>query len=293
MLSDLVQFFTNKEQISVDKEMDLTRMLQFFYTHTNIEEIKKGIEANVIFNPEVFYELNEVWFDDMYMNDIHLGDCLELAYDNNLVQMVFSTFMQERDFDIEYDDIDVYQLFEGEIDEDKSIDQFMGFELQHKIDKFTNNWIEQELSHYIGPEDTIDDYFLEMSRVIFMHITFRNKSLARKLRKVYSQNVYMREMFENLNIFMMNGEFITLMMYNAETGLYGDYIDIEKVYTGVEEIRESLGISNENEIGHRLKSAFLTLNYELQHDEGYCGNHYVFFNRIMKEHHAPKGEVIL
>lgn len=294
MLSDLAQFFTNREKISVDKETALVTFLEFFYRYTNIEEIKQGIESNVVYNPEIFFELDEVWFDDMYMNDMHLGDCLGLSYENNFVELVFSTLMSNMYFNVDFCDIDLYSLFECEYGEDATLDQFIGFEATHKIENYVNNWIKKEIETYISSEGKLDSYSLEAERVIFMHIDFENKSIARKLRKSYLRNLWVRDMFTDLNIFMMNGEFITLIMYNAESGMYGDCIDLEKIYTGIEEMRDTLGITNQNEIGRGLDNAFRILNFELYQEESdNASNHYIFFNRIMKEHCAPKGEVIL
>lgn len=295
MLSDLVQYFTNKENMfPVYRETDLVRILRFFYKYTNIEEIKQGIEANVVFNPEIFFELNEVWFDDMYMNDMHLGDCLELNYENNFVEMVFSAFMSDMNFDIDFCNTDLCSLFRCEYGEDATMDQFMGFETTRKIENYINGFIKKEIESYISSEETLDYYFLEMERVILMRIYLENKSLARKIRKAYSKNSVVRDMFTDMNIFMMNGEFIALIMYNAESDVYGDYIDLEKIYTGIIEMRDILGVVNKNEIGHSLDNGFKTLDYELYREESdNMNNHYIFFNRIMKEHFAPKSEVIL
>ncbi len=295
MLSDLVQYFTNKENMfPVYRETDLVRILRFFYKYTNIEEIKQGIEANVVFNPEIFFELNEVWFDDMYMNDMHLGDCLGLNYENNFVELVISTFMSNMHFNIDFCDTDLHSLFECEYGANATLDQFMGFRATQKVENYVNNWIKKEIELYISTEDTLDCYSLEVERVIFMHIDFENKSLARKIRKAYSKNSVVRDMFTDMNIFMMNGEFIVLIMYNAESGMCGDYIDLEKIYTGIIEMRDILGVTNKNEIGHSLGNGFKTLDYELYREENdNMNNHYIFFNRIMKEHFPPKSEVIL
>lgn len=295
MLSDLVQYFTNKENMfPVYRETDLVRILRFFYKYTNIEEIKQGIEANVVFNPEIFFELNEVWFDDMYMNDMHLGDCLGLNYENNFVELVISTFMSNMHFNIDFCDTDLHSLFECEYGANATLDQFMGFRATQKVENYVNNWIKKEIELYISTEDTLDCYSLEVERVIFMHIDFENKSLARKIRKAYSKNSVVRDMFTDMNIFMMNGEFIVLIMYNAESGMCGDYIDLEKIYTGIIEMRDILGVTNKNEIGHSLGNEFKTLDYELYREENdNMNNHYIFFNRIMKEHFPPKSEVIL
>lgn len=296
MLGDLVQYFTiSAENQAVDNEMTLAYMLQFFYKYTKIEEIRTGIESSVIFNPEVFYELDEVWIDDIYMNDMHLGDCLGLSYENNFVQMVFSTFMNENDFDVDFSDSDLYCFFGCDYGEDDvAIDKFEGFSLDRKINKYVNDFIKREIRVYASEDGKLDRYYLEMERIVFMHITFKNKSLARKLRKAYSKNSIIKAMLENMNIFMMNGEFIALILYNLESGFYGDYIDFEEVYKGIREIRKCLDVGNENVIGHRLDLAFRTLNYELFQERN-CSenNHYIFFNRIIKEHCAPEREVIL
>lgn len=294
MLSDLTQYFTNKKNLPVaDNEVGLPDILRFFYEYTSIDEIKNNIERNVIFDPEPFHELNDVWFDDMYMSDYHLGDCLEIAYENNLLQMVFSTFFEEHDFSIEYIDSDIYILFDDERGNDIKMENFLGLNLSRKIEKFVNTWLKDEIEKYFSIDGKIDDYTGEIARVVFMNVTFENKSIARKMRKAYSNNDFVRDMFDNLNIWMKNGEFITLFIYNAEAGPCGDYIDFETIITGIEEVREILGVTNKNTVGHSFDIALRNLNIELGRDMYEKDNYYVFFNSILRNHFAPKGEVIL
>ena len=110
MLSDLVQYFTQTDDdydFDAMEDNDLTCFLRFIHDFTVDDEIKNQIEVAVHNGPEGFVDIYEYGFhEDNYLNDMHLGDALDMSYDNVLVTMLLSCVMHTMHFDVMCEDYD-------------------------------------------------------------------------------------------------------------------------------------------------------------------------------------------
>lgn len=275
MLSDLVQYFTQTD-----------------------DEIKNQIEVAVHNGPEGFVDIYEYGFhEDNYLNDMHLGDALDMSYDNVLVTMLLSCVMHTMHFDVMCEDYDfAIALDDGShIDvEHYRIDNYKPYHSNRKIDKYLNNFIVGCLRDFEDPNHPgyIDGYDAETERMIVSYIRLKNKSYARKLRKSYAKNPRVRQMFNELKYYMINGEFVFAENYNIECVGYDGYFDMGIVYDGVEALIEIFGITDTNHESMSFKRSLANMNDYLYYSREDDYNRYLF-SRILECHAAPGGEVIL
>ena len=65
-----------------------------------------------------------------------------------------------------------------------------------------------------------DDYSMEITRLRLSHIRFKNKSLARKFRKLYKKHYEIRAMLDEFNFGFKNGQLINWCVSNMECDGY-------------------------------------------------------------------------
>lgn len=293
MLSDLVQYFTKTDEDY--EEFELVEFLRFIHENTCDEEIKDKIELSV-HNPDNFIDLFEYGFnEENYMNDIHLGDALDMNYENVLLTMILSTVLDTEQFIVRHEDIEMsFLIDENCIEENYKISNFAQYDADRKINFYINDFILSNIKDYeiYDKPGYVDEYCAETKHFIISYIKFMNKSLARKIRKAYTTSREVRCMFNNLNYYMVNGEFVFLEQYNIECVSYDGYHDMENVYLGIDELRRIIGITNKNEEKISFKRAMKIMNDEFYE---YCnaGSNERFFEGILKLHAIPENEVIL
>lgn len=302
MLSDLVQYFTQTDDdydFDEMEENELTCFLRFIHYFTVDDEIKNQIEVAVHQDPERFIDIYEYGFhEENYLNDMHLGDALDMSYDNVLVTMLLSCVMHTMHFDVKCEDFDfAIALDDGShIDvEHYRIDNYKPYNSNRKIDEYLNDFIIDCLKDFEDPNHSgyIDGYDAETERVIVSYVRLKNKSYARKLRKAYAKNQRVRLMFNELKYYMVNGEFVFAENYNIEAVAYNGFFDMDTVYDGMKALIEIFGIKDTNQESLSFKRALANMNdYFYDHCNSPDYNNH-FFIKIMKCHAAPDGEVIL
>lgn len=302
MLSNLVQYFTQTDDdydFDAMEDDELTCFLRFIHYFTVDDEIKNQIEVAVHQDPGVFIDIYEYGFhEENYLNDMHLGDALDLNYDNVLVTMLLSCIMHTMHFDVMCEDFDfAIALDDGShIDvEHYRIGNYKPYDSNRKIDKYLNDFIIGCLRDFEDPNHPgyIDGYDAETERMIVSYIRLKNKSYARKLRKAYAENSRVRQMFNELKYYMVNGEFVFAENYNIEAVGYNGFFDMDTVYDGVKALIEIFGITDTNHESMSFKRSLANMNehfYCYSHENDY--NSY-FFSRILECHTTPDGEVIL
>lgn len=302
MLSDLVQYFTQTDDgynFDAMEDDGLTCFLRFIHYFTVDDEIKNQIEVAVHQDPGIFIDIYEYGFhEENYLNDMHLGDALDLNYDNVLVTMLLSCIMHTMHFDVICEDFDfAIALDDGShIDvEHYRIDNYKPYDSNRKIDKYLNDFIVGCLRDFEDPNHPgyIDGYDAETERMIVSYIRLKNKSYARKLRKAYAKNPRVRQMFNELKYYMINGEFVFAENYNIEAVGYNGFFDMDTVYDGVKALISIFGTNDTNDESLSFKRALANMNEHFccySHENDY--NSYLF-SRIMECHAAPDSEVIL
>lgn len=296
MLSDLVQYFTLSKDVETC-ESELTYFLEMIHRNTHSLEIKNAIEKAVANPSEYLFDVFEYGInDEFYLNDIHLGDALDICFSNNIVTMLLSCLIDPTQFEVYFEDGTMEYHFDSAAIEENiekvTLEKYNPYHLDRKINSFVNEWIIDQIKDFEDKDGYIDSYCLEYESIIFSSITFKNKSAGRKIRKAYTSNTLVRNMFHELGYYMYNGEFIMLMEYNIEGIGYNGYFEMEEVYTGIMELREHIfhdqSINEETWMfKRRMKILEKELtDYETQHIPK-------FFQEIINKHVCSEQEVIL
>ncbi|WP_143746548.1 hypothetical protein [Massilimicrobiota sp. An80] len=298
-MSDLVQYFTQiDDDYDAMEDMDLTYFLRFVHKFTVDDEIKNQIEVAIHRDIEQFLDVYQYGFcEENYLNDMHLADALNMRYDNVLVTMILSCVMHTMHFDVICEDYDfAIALDDGShIDTERyRIDNYKPYDSNRKIDKYLNDFIVGCLRDFEDPNHPgyIDGYDAETERMIVSYIRLKNKSYARKIRKAYAKNPRVRQMFNELKYYMVNGEFVFAENYNIEAVWYNGFFDMDTVYDGVKALISIFGITDTNHESLSFKRALANMN-----EHFYCYSHEshnsYLFSEILRCHAAPDGEVIL
>lgn len=305
MLSDLTQYFTAKdEDMDNYEDYDFVEYIKFVHRYTHDEDIRNHFEESVIFNDiGYFIDIFEYGFNEsMFMNDNHLGDAFSLSYSNNLLTTLLSTVMHTSAFEVVFEDVGIDMLCYDDmnIGLEYNINNFGQFSFHRKIDKSINKFIRKTIEDdFCDSDGCIDEYNAETYRFIASHIQFKNKSIGRKMRKAYSQDERVRNMFHELNYYMMNGELIFIEMYNIESVGYGSFFDMDEIYNGLFTLRHHW--FHDDFINDRSRSFdthIKKLNHELyKHNEynsvSYSANYNRLMFSIMNAHKCDRKEVIL
>lgn len=297
MLSDLVQYFTiGNVELKDFENIDLVDYIAYVHDHTRDDYIRSRIEDAVIYYGDGFYDINEYGFnEETYINDMHLSDALGLSYENTLLTTLLSTVISTTTFSVTFQDVGLNLLCDDEDDIlHPNIKHYCPFLFERKIDRFVNGFFVDIIrKDYCSEDGNIDSYSAEVDRCIASYIKF-DKSVGRRIRKAYSLDGRVREMFHALGYFMMNGEFIFLAFYNVEASYYDGGIDMDTVYLGLDALRNSwfdYPLSQNRSIA--FDKALRMLNYKLQDSDLDYGFHSVFFNSIMSVHKCSGKDVIL
>lgn len=297
MLSDLVQYFTMSNNEYEDCEYDLIAFIRFIHENTCDDEILSSVEKALTKDFDWFIDLFEYGFnEELYMNDIHLGDLLDEVYANALVTLLLSTVTSAFSFKVYHEDMAIDMLLDnGRMYRDGyKISDFTPYDYNRRIDHFINNFIIKNMEDYVSEDDIIDDYSAEMEHFIVSYIKFRNKSVGRKIRKAYAKDDRVRRMFNELNYFMVNGEFVFLAQYNVEMAGYNGFFDMDKIYLGLRSLRKDWfknAVKNQRSLSFNRNIEMLK-----QSMDDYCnagGNHRNFFEDIFRVHACSSREVIL
>lgn len=299
MLSDLAQYFTKTETtvFGYSEDYDLVNYLMYVYKNTLNDSFKNGIAQDIIYKPDGFYEAFETFSSCVFDGNAHLEDALEhvTARDNMFLDLIFSTVFCDSQATLSYEDYE----FSAMLNFHPEIESYSGCHLNRKIDKYVDKFIIKEMEGWSDGNGCIEENSADMTRVIIGYIHFSDKSFARKLRKAYARNSLVRKAFGELNMYMENGCFIILLIYNIEDWSYcgADYIDINGMIDGFTELRKELKIDNFNQIGRALSIGFQKLNFNLYQNDNYTGYQSTFAKSLIinlsKKIAPPDKEVIL
>lgn len=298
MLSDLVRYFTLTDDV-VYEDTDLSQFMRYVHRHTLDDEIRNAIEVAVHNASDGFIDLYDYGFnEENYLNDQHLGDVLNLYYDNVLVTMILSCVMHTMHFDVHYEDYEMAIALDGEDDYESGKYRISNFEPYYgnrKVDRYINDFIGEVFKDFedCDNEGYIDQYTAETQRFIVSRIILKDKSKARKLRKAYAKNSLVRELLNELKYFMVNGEFVFVESYNVEEIGYDGGFDMEAIYYGMDELIEIFGNDQLNDESVSFKKSLDRLNGYLCDYGNSAKYNYRFFRKIRECHIAAGGEVIL
>lgn len=108
----------------------------------------------------------------------------------------------------------------------------------------------------------IDFYSLGVVYILYNYISFKNKSKARKFRKLYKENYQIRAMLNGFGFLFIGGQFVRHNIINVECEYFDDYLDIN-----FEVSNEALEIMANASKKEKYDTENLQLEIERQLDE--------------------------
>lgn len=291
LLSDLRRFFTKKELADI---IDLQL--------SDIPFISLMASVVPIIKDDIYYlrmceDLQQTDnFDMEFLANVditlvtnHWGDILGcLSHKdrgNSLTRMLLLTFCDPNDFTFLNCWINGYDY------KHEGIDLTVG---ERHVDGYIKEWFCEEMGPCRkdseddeAPGDLYDDENTEMASEVLL---FKNKSLGRKIRKLYAKNPIVRSLFQELGYNLVNGQFVTVYWLNLECydPYYGEYTVIDLI-EGVEEMRKELRLEPAERDLTDLTSSLNELRNEAYKENS---NMSMFINRLMNLYHTER-EIIL
>lgn len=229
MLSNLIQYFTNDinsikddiENIDYTKdEYETIRFLRFAVLYAVDDNDRFNLLYRIGQYSQDIVDLYPV-FDMAYSSNYHMCDWfIHKDYTNAIWELIMMTILKSSHFDIYFASSSISDIFEGKLDDIKEIPKWNNDrKTGHKITAFIKDIIDNLIISYgNGDGKQIDEYDAEVTYVQIGTISFKkcSKGVVRKLRKTYDNNPLIRQMFNALDIFMVNGEFVMMMGYYAD-----------------------------------------------------------------------------
>lgn len=297
MLSDLIRHFTNYTENNVDfiEDDEIITFLKFVYRYTKNQKIKNNIREAVIERQEEINDISFLFASVYYDNTIHLDDLFGCSF----LELLFSTLDKNINIDLNFTMIDdlltpMHKTNQG--DYIYKIKDYKKIELNKKIDSWLNKNILNFLYAISGGEE-IDDYDASVHEIHIAIVSFKNKSIGRKVRKYYLNNFYIHDAFDELGIEMINGVFVVTGAHNIEID-YDEQLDIYRIIKGFLELKRLLADKEDNKIDTKLQRKFKQLNdLLLEERSSYYLSRVPFVSLIIRSIentiYPPKKEVIL
>ena len=212
MSRDLRQFFTSDSEIQ-----------EFTFAHESPEEFIATVLGYQEDATEVvdYIEENIEMLADITNDDISDFESLNvhLFYDllgGSIYDYIFSSFLKKKDFELKDLDTTLDYLYDGT--NEKFID--ITNEFPDKLNGYINNFY-KDVKRECFYENEYDSYTASTINLRIYHLKLKNKSMARKLRKMYIQKKELFRMMTEIEFEMVNGEFIYIeAVYIENDGFY-------------------------------------------------------------------------
>lgn len=214
MSEDLRQYFTSDTEIKIDTASAEYMLATLIGYQENSEEYIQCIED---FEDE---------FEDLLMDDITDVTTLDIhlfmdLFNDDLYKALFSSFLKSDDFEIIEVDSTLECLYdynpEGFID----VTERYPRKLKKEIDYYYQDAIKEVADSEYG----LDEYIASMIAFKCRYLKIKNKVIARKLRKNYAQKGWFYDLMNEFDFYMINGEFIFILVEYLEGGGYMNNVE--------------------------------------------------------------------
>lgn len=256
MLSDLKQFFSNfneeYETPPIEKFHNSDNIAVSFLSHIVPLMIDDDIIADLITN---IRDCSDEIEEDFYMLDTitiidHWCDVLNTLCDRNtlnvVIKMVLLTIFDNEEFYFTNTTDSLFNYF------DRDNERFLIRSGNQRMDKLATHWINDDSSHYFELNQIAecdDDLYQEnYTRFILDCIHIKNKSKARKLRKAYSKNADIADLFDMLGYSMYHGQFVFLGWIDTQD--YDPFyysFSMNKMLIGIKELQKLFSVKVEHD----------------------------------------------
>lgn len=284
LLSNLKQYFTPcKYNYNLDNFLESESIvIELFAEILPIikdNNIRYELQKSVCDNADTLGDLLDFGCDLIVVNEhwLDIFNTLTGNVNNALLAMVLLTFLDFNDFRFIGD---TYNL--KEFRNSTKIDVMLK---NKKLNQFANKWFNDEWGLALNEEiDEYCDIYLYADMIIF-----KNKSVGRKIRKLYNSNKLIRNMFEELGYFMVKGDLILVAWIDRESynSTYCQYNQYE-ILLGMNELRKAFNVNNPE----YCTNNFLRSLYKIEHYDEVSSSIDNLLYEICKAH-VSKKEVIL
>ena len=183
--------------------------------------------------------------------------------DMKLEQVILSTFFDKDDIDLNGFDTQMECLYD---EQEETFIEVNGIIPQlEKNFKQIYEEAKSDCEYYPVAEckkEGIDYYSLGVVYFLYNYINFKNKSKARKFRKLYKENYQIRAMLNGFGFLFIGGQFVRHNIINVECENFDDYLDIN-----FEVSNEALEIMADASKKEKYDTENLQLEIERQLDE--------------------------
>lgn len=211
---DLRQYFTNDDDFEIDTASAEYMLSTIIGYQDNSEDYIQCIED---FEDE---------FEDILMDDLTDVTTLDVhlfmdLFNDDFYQSLFSSFLKSDDFEITETDATLESLYdynsEGFIDITGKYPQKLRKEIDYYYQEATKETSDSEYG--------LDEYVASMIAFKCKYLKIKNKGIARKLRKNYTQKGWFYDLMNVFDFYMCNGEFVFIIVEYLECGGYMNNIE--------------------------------------------------------------------
>lgn len=234
---DLRQYFTSDADFKIDNASAEYMLATLIGYQENSEEYIQCIED---FEDE---------FEDLLMDDITDVTTLDIHlfmdfFNDDLYEALFRSFLKSDDFEIIETDSTLEYLYdynhEGFID----VTERYPRKLKKEIDYYYQDAIKEVADSEYG----LDEYIASMIAFKCRYLKIKNKGIARKLRKNYAQKGWFYDLMNAFDFYMINGEFIFILVEYLEGGGYMNNVEPVTVINSIVNLNKMIYNREFNEI---------------------------------------------
>lgn len=291
LLSDLRRYITiSKECLPFECDNSALKFIEYLYEHILDDDLAKHLRDRMLRMTNGYDEsILEYMMDITTLGD-HMNDLFEiskLGVDNALLFLIMST-LTDKPVEVEEQAYSFSELME--ISEGKYAPcSFKGLEwmcFDRKVEAWCKAYIVDTTRYIYIDDETIDSSYYDYETYCERTIEFKDKSLARKLRKSLDFN----HLLGLLDFDQINGVFVSQWSVDYECYSGEGCFDPGEISDGLNQVREKLGISKCRKADLCLQNAIMELS-----EQSSCCVYDSFRNLIQRllNLYDSKNEVIL
>ena len=250
--NDLRQYFTDEIVDTSDNE--IITMLQIILGYQeNADDLIDYLEESIDMLADV---IQEETADIEFLNTHLFFDVLN----EDIYTKIFSSFLKYEDFDLKIvaDNI-LFEFYDTDTDCFVNIENEFPLQIRKEIKDF--------YEHVQGEcyfKNKFDVSLAETLQLRIFWLNIKNKSIARKLRKSYREKSWFYMLCNELDFYMLNGQFVFLgYAYIEGYGFYQNYINTRTICNAIEYLNWELKTTRivNPGIAYVLDEAYLLYRY--------------------------------
>ena len=254
MSEDLRQYFT--DEIGDTSDNDIVVMLQTILGYQeNAVDLVDYLEESIDMLADV---IQEETADIEFLNTHLFFDILN----EDIYTKIFSSFLKYEDFDLKIiaDNV-LFEFYDTDKDCFINIENEFPLQIRKEIKKLYEQaqgecYYNEELDYYTAETVHLRGFWLDI----------KNKSIARKLRKSYRKKSWFYMLCNELDFYMLNGQFVFFeYAYIEGYGFYQNYTNTCTICNAIENLNRELKTNRRVNPGieYVLDEAYLLYRYNI------------------------------